>query len=103
MLSHKQLRSKMLSKGSVKRAYDELAEEFSIIEKLVKARLEAGLSQAEVAERMGTQGTAVSRIESPDLKHSPSLRTLQKYARAIGCNLKLQLTPRSGSRKQLKN
>jgi transcriptional regulator with XRE-family HTH domain len=83
----------MLSKAPVKRAYNALTEEFSIIEKLVKARLHAGLSQAEVAERMGTQAPAISRIESTDSKHSPSLRTLQKYAAAIGCELKLQITP----------
>lgn len=82
----------MLSKASVKRAYDELAEEFSIIEKLVRARLEAGLSQAEVAERMGTQPPAISRIESPDSKHSPSLRTLQKYAAAVGCELDIRIS-----------
>jgi transcriptional regulator with XRE-family HTH domain len=98
MLLHNQLRSKILSKVPVRRAYDELAEEFSIIEKLVRARLQSGLSQAEVAERMGTQAPAISRIESQDSKHSPSLRTLQKYAAAVGCDLKVQLKQRKPAR-----
>ena len=83
----------MLSNPTVKQEYDRLAEEFSLIEELVKARLSAGLSQAEVARRMGTKAPAISRIESADSSHSPSLRTLRKYAAAIGCDLEVKLKP----------
>jgi ribosome-binding protein aMBF1 (putative translation factor) len=91
MLTHDQLKAKMLSNKSVRNEYDRLADEFSIVEELVKARLSAGLSQAEVADRMGTKAPAISRIESSDAKHSPSLRTLQKYAAAVGCELEIRL------------
>ncbi len=91
MLTHDQLKAKMLSNKSVRNEYDRLADEFSIVEELVKARLSAGLSQAEVADRMGTKAPAISRIESPDAKHSPSLRTIQKYAAAVGCELEIRL------------
>ncbi len=91
MLTHDQLKAKMLSNKSVRNEYDRLADEFSIVEELVKARLSAGLSQAEVADRMGTKAPAISRIESSVAKHSPSLRTLQKYAAAVGCELEIRL------------
>jgi ribosome-binding protein aMBF1 (putative translation factor) len=91
MLTHDQLKAKMLSNKSIRNEYDRLADEFSIVEELVKARLSAGLSQAEVADRMGTKAPAISRIESSDAKHSPSLRTLQKYAAAVGCELEIRL------------
>jgi ribosome-binding protein aMBF1 (putative translation factor) len=93
MLSHKQMKAQMLSEPAVKREYDRLAEEFVLVEELVQARLRSGLSQAEVAKRMGTKSPAISRIESADMKHSPSLRTLRKYAAAVGCRLEFRLKP----------
>ena len=91
MLTHDQLKAKMLTNRNVRDEYNRLADEFSIVEELIKARLNAGLSQAEVANRMGTKAPAISRIESSDAKHSPSLRTLQKYAAAVGCELEIRL------------
>jgi transcriptional regulator with XRE-family HTH domain len=93
MLTHKEMKTKMLATPAVKQEYDLLAPEFFLIEELIKARMNAGLSQAEVANRMGTKAPAISRIEAPDPKHSPSLRTLQKYAQAVGCQLQVRLIP----------
>jgi transcriptional regulator with XRE-family HTH domain len=61
---------------------------------LLKARQDAGLTQAQVAERMGTQPPAVARLERALAtgKHSPSLATLRKYAQAVGKKLVLQLS-----------
>jgi transcriptional regulator with XRE-family HTH domain len=97
MLSHEQLRAKMLSNRTVKKEYDRLADEFLVVEALIKARLRAGLSQAEVAKRMGTKPPAISRIESSDTKHSPSVQTLIKYAAAVGCKLEVKLKPARAS------
>ncbi len=57
------------------------------------ARKAAGLTQAEVAERMGTKTSAVARLEAGggNKKHSPSIATLQKYAQAVGCQLEIRL------------
>jgi transcriptional regulator with XRE-family HTH domain len=41
---------------------------------------------------MGTTKSAVSRLEGPR-RHSPSLGTLRKYARAVGCAVEIQLVP----------
>ena len=76
-----------------KKEYDALAGEFALFDALLKARQAAGLTQAEVAERMGTQTSAVARLEAGggSQKHSPSIATLQKYAEAVGCRLEIHL------------
>jgi transcriptional regulator with XRE-family HTH domain len=60
---------------------------------LLRARKEAGLTQAEVAERMGTKTSAVARLEAGggSQKHSPSIATLEKYAEAVGHRLEIRL------------
>lgn len=91
MLTHKELRTRALERPDVKSEYDRLDEEFSFLNEFLKARLSAGVTQAEVAERIGTTQSAIARLESGRGKHSPSLSTLQKYARALGCCLELRL------------
>jgi transcriptional regulator with XRE-family HTH domain len=95
MLTHKQLVKKMLGNPTVKREYDALAEEFALFDALVAARARAGLSQADVARRMGTKVPAISRLESGGgvNKHSPSISTLRRYAKAVGCQLEVRLKP----------
>lgn len=69
-------------------AYAEQDEEFAVAAALIAARKRAGLSQAEVAVRMGTTQSAVARMEGG----SPtSVLTLRKYARATGSRLKVSL------------
>ncbi|WP_321961715.1 helix-turn-helix transcriptional regulator [Paraburkholderia sp. J7] len=83
----------LLAKPEVKSAYDALDEEFSALDVLLTARKEAGLTQAQVAERMGTTTSAVSRLEASlaSEKHSPSFATLRKYAAACGKSLRIAL------------
>ena len=68
-------------------------EEAALLDALLKARQQAGLSQAEVAERMGTHAPAVARLERALAtgKHSPSLVTLRKYVKACGKRLILRV------------
>ncbi len=91
MLSHKELKARALERADVKAEYDKLAEEFQFLDEFLKARAAAGVTQAEVAERIGTTQSAVARLESGGGKHSPSIATLQKYAHALGCRLELRL------------
>ena len=68
-------------------------DESALLEALLKARQDAGLTQAEVARRMGTQAPAVARLErslAPG-KHSPSVTTLRKYLKACGRRLVLEV------------
>ena len=92
-MKHTVLKKKALSKPGVRAAYEALGPEFDLLRQILKARTKAGLSQADVAERMGTHAPAIARLESAlsNGKHSPSVHTLKSYARAVGCELQIKL------------
>lgn len=95
MLTHEQLVEKILQRPGVKAELERLEqEEGTLLDALLKARQAAGLTQAEVAERMGTQAPAVARLERSLAtgKHSPSIATIRKYVKACGKNLILSVT-----------
>ena len=84
-----ELKARLLTNPEVKAEYDALAPEFEIAAELVKARLRAGLSQAELALRMGTSQSAIARLESGQTL--PSTKTLLHYAEATGSRFHLRL------------
>lgn len=87
MLTHKQLKAKALANPVVRAEYERIErEEMPMLDAILKARADAGLTQAQVAERMGTKAPAVARLENALVtgRHSPSIATLQKYAAALG-------------------
>ncbi len=87
MQTHDELIETLMQRHGVQAEVERLErEEFALLDLLLKARHEAGLSQAQVAERMGTLAPAVARLERALAtgKHSPSVATLRKYARACG-------------------
>ena len=79
-------------------AYDNLEEEYLLVREMLSARAKSGLTQEAVAELMGTTKSAVSRLESAG-KHAPSITTLKKYARAVGCDLQVKLVPKSSPKR----
>ena len=85
-----EIKARLLADPEVKAEYDALALEFEIAAELVKARLRAGLSQAELARRMGTSQSAVARLESGQTL--PSTKTLLRYAEATGSKFHLRLS-----------
>ena len=101
MLTHKQLRAKALGRPEVKAQFDELGEEYALLDQFLKARAQQGLTQAQVAEKIGTTQSAVARMESGRGKHSPSLATLSKYADALGCRLEIKLIRKRGVARNL--
>jgi transcriptional regulator with XRE-family HTH domain len=100
MKTHKAFVKQMLKQPAVKAEYDAQAEEFALLDELLRARRQAGLTQAEVAARMGTKTPAVARLEAGGgrLGHSPSVATLRKYAHAVGCRLEIRLRPHDGKK-----
>lgn len=90
MTSLKDLKRKLLANPEVKAAYDALTEEEQIAAALVQARLATGLTQEDLAARMGTRQEVIARLESgrhlPSMA-MPSMATLKRYARATGRRL----------------
>jgi predicted transcriptional regulator len=71
-----------------KKAYDAFDEEFALTSELLRARQEAGLTQAQVAARMKSTQSVVARLEGGK---KPSWATLERYARAVGKRLRVAL------------
>jgi DNA-binding XRE family transcriptional regulator len=82
MKNLKTLKAELLADPATQAEYDALAPEFETARELIGARSRAGLTQEEVAVRMGTTQSTIARLESG--KRSPSLRTVQRYAQAVG-------------------
>ncbi len=94
MRTHEEIVKALMARPGVKAEVERLEkEEGFLLDALLKARQEAGLTQADVAARMGTQAPAVARLERSLAtgKHSPSITTLRKYVKACGKNLVLQV------------
>jgi ribosome-binding protein aMBF1 (putative translation factor) len=92
--TYKELRERALQDPEVRAEYERLnREDFALLDQMLAARHEAGLSQAQVAERMGTKAPAVTRLERAlaSGQHSPSVETLRKYAAACGKTLRISL------------
>lgn len=94
MQTHSQLVKKLMRRPGVRAEVKRIErEEAALLDALLKARQEAGLTQAQVAQRMGTHAPAVARLERALAtgKHSPSVATLRKYIKACGKRLVLQV------------
>lgn len=92
----KDFKARALARPDVRREYEGLKEEFEILDEILKARAEAGLTQAELAARIGTTQSAVARLETALGKHSPSIGTLKRYASALGYRLQVRLVKVQG-------
>lgn len=62
-----------------------------LIKLLAKKRVERGISQTEVAKRMGTTASSISRFEGNASNHSPALSYIDRYANAINSELNYNL------------
>ena len=78
-------------------AYQARAVEYAVANEMLAARARAGLTQEAVAARMGTSKSTISRLESAG-KHAPSLTSLKKYAKAVGCKVEIRLVPQREAR-----
>ncbi len=93
MISHEELKRRALANPATRAEYEAQKPEFELLDKMLEARKRAGLTQSQVAEKMGTKATAITRLESANSHHSPKIETLRKYAEAVGCRLNIELIP----------
>jgi predicted transcriptional regulator len=89
-IQFEKLKARLLANPKVKAEYDALAPEFEIAAELLRARLRAGLSQAELAERMGTSQSTIARLENSQTP--PSTKTILRYAEATGSKFRMRLS-----------
>lgn len=76
------LKRQMLRDPGTRKAYEDLKPEYDIARELIRARTRAGLSQSEIAQRMGTTQSTIARMESGN--HVVSISTLIRFADATG-------------------
>lgn len=92
--THEKMVAEWMQDPEFKAEYERIErEEMLMLDMILAARRETGLSQAQVAERMGTKPSAVARLEASLVsgKHSPRVATLRKYAKALGKQLEVRL------------
>ena len=83
------LKNRALANQAVKAEYDLLEAEFTLIDALITMRNKAGLTQDQVAQKLGTQKSNISRLERGS--SNPSWKTLQRYANACGFEISMRL------------
>ncbi len=81
---------------SYRKAYEALEEEFSLVSAIIEARTRSGLTQEEIAKRMGAKQSLVARLENGGTM--PSTRTLRRFAEATGSKLKITFEPAARKR-----
>lgn len=86
-----ELRKKWMKDPEFRAEYEALYLEFEIMGALIRARTQSGLTQADIAKRMGTTQSAVARLEGG--RSNPSVRTLDRFAKATGTRVRIWFEP----------
>jgi len=94
-LSFKSFKEEALQDPATKKEYDRLRPVWDLRRKLIRLRTEKGVTQAEIAKMMGTNKSSISRLECGEKVNFPTLGTIQKYAQALGYNVKVDFEPAS--------
>jgi ribosome-binding protein aMBF1 (putative translation factor) len=89
MTSLAKLRRDLLTDPEVRAEYDRLGPIFAVVGQMVEARQQAGLTQVEIAQRMGTSQSVVARLENG--RHMPTFDMVARYAAAIGRRVDIRL------------
>jgi len=95
MTSLAKLRRNLLTDPEVRAEYDRLGPVFAVVGEMIEARQAAGLTQTDIATRMGTSQSVVARLENA--RHMPTFEMIARYAAAIGRRLDIRLVPNNGA------
>lgn len=88
-------KKKALKDPSVKAEYDALSPVYEMKRKMIAMRKEQGKTQEEMADLLGTKKSSISRLESLSSNVSPSLATIEDYARVLGYSVKVEFQPQA--------
>lgn len=90
MKAWKELKKELLSDPEVRKEYERLKPRYQLISQLISVRAQKGLTQAQLAEKLGTKQSAIARLESGNI--NPSIEFLQKIAQVMGYKLTINLS-----------
>jgi len=90
MITFKQLKKELLKDKAVKKIYDDLGPEYALIESIIRKRIEKKLTQAQLAKKLGTKQSAISRLEQGT--YNPSLKFLKKVSSALNSKLQISIS-----------
>lgn len=90
---HDEMRAEAFQDPEFTTEYDEYKLKFEIAGQLKKIRKAMHMSQADVAASIGTTVAAISRLESAQDNTVPKLTTVERYARALNCNIEFKIIP----------
>jgi transcriptional regulator with XRE-family HTH domain len=88
-----EMHKKWLKEPKYRQAYEALEKEFALASTVIDARSRAGLTQSELARKMGTTQPVVARLEGG--RSRPSMRTLERLAEATESRLLIAFEPRA--------
>ena len=89
-------RETALSNAEVKDKYDALSVAFDMKRQMIALRKQAGMTQEQMADLLGTRKSNISRLESLNALNSPRLATIEDYARVLGYSIKVEFERRAG-------
>lgn len=87
-MDHNEVKNTLMQNQNVKKEYNNLDVMYDIKKQIIKYRIENNLSQKELAEKIGTKQSAISRLENDD--YNPSIEFLDKVANALGKKLEIR-------------
>lgn len=90
MKNYSDLKQRLLKDTEIRKAYQDLAPEFAIAKAVIEKRLQEGLTQSELAKKVGTKQSAISRLESGH--YNPSIHFLEKVAKALKLHLMISFS-----------
>ena len=92
--TYKEFKKKALANPKVREEYESLSAAYDLRKNLIKLRKNAGLTQEELAEKLHTKKSNISRLENVNSQISPKLSTIEEYAKAVGYKLEIEFVPK---------
>ena len=90
MRTWKKIKAELLQNKTVKKEYVKLAPRYEVISELLSVRIKKGITQKQLAKKIGTKQSAIARFEAGNV--NPSLGFLEKMAGAMGYKVNISLT-----------
>ncbi len=90
MRNWKNLKKELLINKAVKKEYENLTPRYEAISKLISARMKEGITQKQLAQKIGTKQSAIARFEAGNI--NPSLGFLEKMAEVMGYKVTISIS-----------